>query len=647
LRSSHNVFETTSLETENRLHEEHPDKYAHVRTFHSLAGELFSTAEPKKVVKDDFTLHGLRLNDPVPPWSGDPFKVVILDEQQDCTETLYWLICAFMHSLRLAGITPRLVVLGDQRQSIYGFRGSDERYLTHAQPIFAGLSPSSWKSLPLARSFRLSHQDARFLNQVFLGETYLKGSRDDGATPIYLRGDVREVVALLDEILPLIKEHGAGKTAILAPSVRKSLLLPPLANGLSMLDIPVAVSGDEPVNDAVAHGKLVLSTYHQFKGSERDLVIVCGADNSYFEYFGRDLPHNRCPNTIYVALTRATRQLIVVHNNKYPPMPFMSLRDLDSVSKVVDFTEPSQRSRRRRRGLPKLAVTDLIRSLPEKAFDCIQANLEIEKLPPLPEEDWIKPIDIVVTDRTRNLREKVSDLSGQAIMAAFQWDTNGTTPWVEKVEGLVTIPEPPADRKLQPQWFCRKACYHEGKTSRYLSRWIQMRNHRFDWLGKWLDAARERLKNRFAGASRLEFEHPLSGAFTTANGELEDAGHILSVLRGRADIIRFDIGKNGEEVASLWEIKFVRELSLEHAVQAAVYGYLWAKDKNELPPFTLFNVRNGEEWKITVTKEGVKMLIDVLLKAKYTTRPDISTEMFLDNCARVSKEAQLPPHDRK
>ena len=87
-------------------------------------------------------------------------------------------------------------------------------------------------------------------------------------------------------------------------------------------------------------------------------------------------------------------------------------------------------------------------------------------------------------------------------------------------------------------------------------------------------------------------------------------------------------------------MKFSTELSLEHAVQAVIYGYLWAKDMKELPPVTLFNVRNGEKWNIKGTKEGVKKLIEGLLRAKYSTRSEISTEKFLENCARVRQEVE-------
>jgi superfamily I DNA/RNA helicase len=94
--------------------------------------------------------------------------------------------------------------------------------------------------------------------------------------------------------------------------VRGNPRLPPLTNALSeRYGIPVAVStsDDVPLDADVVNGKLTVSTYHQFKGMERDLVFVYGADSGYFTFIGRDLPDDRCPNATFVALTRARKQV--------------------------------------------------------------------------------------------------------------------------------------------------------------------------------------------------------------------------------------------------------------------------------------------------------------------------------------------------
>ncbi|RSL77871.1 hypothetical protein CEP52_017680, partial [Fusarium oligoseptatum] len=100
-----------------------------------------------------------------------------------------------------------------------------------------------------------------------------------------------------------------------------------VANILSgQYNVPIAVSIDDevPLDDRVIEGKMCVSTIHQFQGSERGLVTLFGIDSSFFEYFGRHLPDDRCPNEVFVALTRAAEQLVLVHYEEEKLMPFAS-----------------------------------------------------------------------------------------------------------------------------------------------------------------------------------------------------------------------------------------------------------------------------------------------------------------------------------
>jgi len=58
--------------------------------------------------------------------------------------------------------------------------------------------------------------------------------------------------------------------------------------------------------------KVVFSSFHQVKGLGRQAVVVYGANGGYFDHqFGRGLNPNVCPNTIYVAMSRALHTLVV------------------------------------------------------------------------------------------------------------------------------------------------------------------------------------------------------------------------------------------------------------------------------------------------------------------------------------------------
>ncbi len=95
---------------------------------------------------------------------------------------------------------------------------------------------------------------------------------------------------------------------------------------------------------------------------------------------------------------------------------------------------------------------------------------------------------------------------------------------------------------------------------------------------------------------------------------------------------------------SIWEIKFVAQLSLQHAIQVCIYAYIWCNvHGRELPPsIYLFNVRDGEKWAI-VPKNGVASLRAVLeeaLVAKYTSQEVLSTDEFLDKCEKTVHEVE-------
>lgn len=282
-----------------------------VYTFHGMAGKLSSST-----VLNDSILRKFRKAKALPAWGGELYDLIILDELQDCTDDLFWLIHAFITAVTRAarGRAPQIVCLGDERQAIYQFRGADARYLSLAPTVTDTLSPYPWTHLPLSKSFRLSHQNSDFVNKVFLdGEEYITGSHD-GPKPIYIHGDTfDQAKAFAHELVPLIEKYGPEQTAIIAPHVRSNKALSALTNFLSeryKLPIAVSISDEVSLVDEVINGKICVTTYHQFKGSERDLVIVCGVDASYFEFLARDLPDDSCPNAIFVALTVSELQQI-------------------------------------------------------------------------------------------------------------------------------------------------------------------------------------------------------------------------------------------------------------------------------------------------------------------------------------------------
>ncbi|ORY18415.1 P-loop containing nucleoside triphosphate hydrolase protein [Clohesyomyces aquaticus] len=581
----------------------------HAFTFHGLAREIFGP-----IVRNDFDLRDLRRMNEVPAWTGKPYAIVILDEFQDCTDDLFWLVC---------GESPRLVVLGDEQQAIYGFRGADSRYLSHSSSILSGLSPHPWKHLTLSKSFRLSHEIAGFINEGYLkGENYIVGSHV-GRKPLLLHGNVFNAKTIARNLLPLIEQYGPERTAILASSVRHNKPLQLLANHLS---------AEHRIPIAVLQGKLCVSTIHQFKGRESDLII----------FQGRDLPDNTCPNGVFVALTRARKHLVMVHPEENHVMPFVNITKLRKRVEIValdGFHGKKLKSKSPGREI-KVGL-----HLPKKVVeDVCKRYLLVKKVSlPLPDAERIDPPTIVGV-KSRKYYEAVSDLNGTSVMAAFEYSRMGT---------LITLGNPkkevPFEIEAQAAYFCRTACTYESKISGWRPRKIQMKGHKFDWLGPYLEAAMMRLNAQFSDSTKLNFEVGWLDKDFTVFDPFEEESRTVAV-EGRADIVALGQAtfKEGPadrapwEGESIWEIKFVAKLELKHVIQACIYGYLWCKTHNSTKPprIVLFNVQDGEKWEI-VPRDGVSSLkgvLETILVAKYSTKTTLTTEEFLQKCAKTKEE---------
>jgi hypothetical protein len=570
------------------------------------------------------------------------YDILILDEVQDMTPSLYWVVSNYLtYAIRLYGKAPRIVVLGDGRQAIYEFRGADRRFCDYGTKIFAQYSPDPWKTLQLDQSFRLSHQNSRFIN-CMVGEQYISGSHD-GPLPQYLIMNRFRVDSVLNHILPMIRDYGPERSAIIAPSVIQNFTLSHLTNALSQkYNIPVAdpISEEGPLNPKTLNGKLTVGTYHQLKGSERDLVIALGVDESYFSYAGRGLPKDQCPNPIYVALTRAKHQLVVIQENDKRPVPFISHKILEdsSICNVVSLAplQPKESNETETYCPEYLNVTRAIRHIDENVIsDLAKAYLDIQEISePLPSEEHLNPPDIIKTESKRNQYEAVSDINGIATVESFEWEATSTLTEPSRRHGRredlkLMVPE---DAKEKARWFAEEAAYRASDLSRYASRVHQMKHHDFDWLDDTLEETDARLMKEFRNPAGLVFEKKVDGEVTVLD---ENTGHALlkSTILGSIDIV--EPAEELNEIPTLWEIKFTESLTPEHAIQLAIYGYLWALKDTQFPRLVLFNVRTGAKSEIVTDSDKVYLLLQGLLRAKYGYKRRVSDPEFLQKCSDI------------
>lgn len=635
-------------ETSSRLKKYHN---SHVFTFHAMAGKLLNRVVPsdRELIR---LLRKVDRDGKLPVWSSTPFDIIVLDEFQDCNPETFWLVACFLRSNNIAkeGQPARIVVLGDERQSIYRFRNADPRYLTLAPELLGPMSPYPFAEVQLGKSFRLPMPTVDFINHAWLGgEQYISSSKR-GPKPIVLRCNLWESPAMAERLSHLIKRYGPQNSVIIAPSIRTKGPLQGLTNMLAeVYGIPISVPTDDdaPLDDQVIHGKMCISTIHQFKGRERELVILLGMDSTYFEFLGRDQPDDTCPNEAFVALTRALSQLVVLHQDENSMMSCVSVDALYNTAEVLNMIgseteiipQPGPPGRPLELGLLlplSVGVRDMTRYLQGDALDrIVKRCLHVKRVSSrLLGRERINIQNVVASDTQKGFFESVSDINGLAIAASLELETLGTLKSLDVDQKEVNKNMPIVPQQLAP-WLCRHACRYEAKLSGYLPRVIQMEHHKFDWIRHQdLELARRRLGNELADpATSLDFEVEMSERF-----HVNDKS---TTLYGRADIIASCPVENEDASdKTIWEIKFVSQLTNEHIVQACVYAYLLGSESGELPRIILYNVRDGDKREITPRhgRPSLKKLVTDVLTLRYTAGGEVSYEEFIKRCTETTQK---------
>ena len=258
------------------------------------------------------------------------FDIIVIDEAQDLTPLYVRLVKMIAkHNYK----KPQLVIIGDQRQTIYTFNGADSRFLTHANKIFR-INDLKWIKLTLSTSFRMTNSLTNFINKCVLKEDIIVSNGIEGIKPRYIYCNAFDTAPINELILHyLVKfDYTYGDIFILAPSIQSDLSpVKMLANNLSTNhNIPVFIptSDSEKLDSQMSTNKMIFATFHQVKGLERKCVIVMGFDSSYYYYYNPDGNKTICPNEMYVGLTRCSERLTVIHHYK---KNFINFIDQDEI----------------------------------------------------------------------------------------------------------------------------------------------------------------------------------------------------------------------------------------------------------------------------------------------------------------------------
>jgi len=635
-----------------------------VHTYHSLAVKYYN-----RQAHTDIEIQNILRTD-TPPMISIPFSpILVLDEVQDMTLLYYRFMRKFIKDMCNEKTKKiQLMILGDVMQGLYNFKGADVRFLTKSAEIWGKCNnlsnPVDFIPCQLRISYRITTPMAEYVNKVMLGEERLLACKE-GNPVFYIRGTRTETEIIIKvHIRELLKQgNRPDDIFILAASVKgvhSNIRL--LENFLVNQGLPCYVPSDEQdqLDERVIQGKIVFSTFHSVKGRQRKHVFVMGFDNTYLEWFGRDLNSKQCPNTLYVACTRGQERLYLFETNDQPynrPLDFLKMNHVEMKKQdFIDFrgnhqlqfyekNNNNQDKEKKHRicatGIIKFLSEDVIyRCLPiiERVFVPCKTGIDIE-------QQIISIPNVVETKSDEGgFYEDVSNLNGVAIPFIFYSHILGETQrgGIYKMTKRLLDNTRPNDylylknvfREKMPREcqtitdFLLSANILTATQEKLYSRLKQIQQ--YDWIqeDKMTDCL-NRMKQVILEQEVLlkteEYIVDYGGSTEAETSELN------KVLKKHFPEKTFEISACVDLITdrSVWELKFVNHINVEHFLQVVVYAWIWRTIGREPKVFRLFNIKSGEYWTLEASNEELTDMMIWMLEGKYGEQPVKSDEEFL------------------
>lgn len=637
-----------------------------IHTYHSLAVKYYNSS----AYTDTGIRHILAHN--TKPRIHIPKKdVVVIDEAQDMTFLYFQFIVKYTMDMNCPF---QLIVLGDYMQGLYEFKGADTRFLTLAIEIWKNhpnLKSKIFHSCTLKTSYRITNQMASFINTVMLDEQRLIACRDGLVKVVYIRNSQRNIENTVIFHINSLLAAGAKPSDIfiLGASVKgPNSAVRKMENVLVSKGIPchVPMFESDNIDEKVIQRKLVFSTFHSVKGRQRKYVFVLGFDQGYMRFYGRNLPQNICPSTLYVACTRATEGLAVLEHTDFEtdrPLDFLKMSQFEMKKQdYIDFKgapyyplfqsveQPSNELVLKHYVTP----TDLIKFIPEFVLESITPVLE--SIFTIEREKSIE-LDIpTVIETVDGYYEEISDLNGLAIPAMYydflnaKWSNTSATNVLYETILLILDEMKDYEHKFlkeiaskMPTTFTRPSDYlylanvYTAFQEKLYFKLKQISPDDYNWItDELMNQCKKRL-DKFVGCECDTAKPLIEKTLIHQSQEVdhEKIDQFLDEYFENNIKFRFTARLDIVTTQTVWEIKCVREITMDHQLQVVIYAWLYEmlrKDSETPHCFKIFNIRTGEVQKLIADREHLDFIVISLLQGKYQQTEKITDELFVKQC---------------
>jgi hypothetical protein len=630
-----------------------------VHTYHSMAVKYYNSS-----AYTDTGIRDILLKKAAPRIRIPKKDVVVIDEAQDMTFLYFQLVVKFTMDMNHPF---QLIILGDFMQGLYEFKGADTRFLTLADQFWCNhprIKSTVFNACTLNTSYRITDQMSSFINEALLGEDRLRTCREGPVPVYYLRNNRRNLENTVVFHIKQLLAAGASPSDIfiLGASVKgPNSQIRKMENILVSQGIPchVPMFESDNVDEKIIQKKLVFCTFHSVKGRQRKYVFVMGFDQGYMRFYGKDLDQDLCPSTLYVACTRATHGLFLLERNEF---------DTD---KPLEFLKKTQSEIKRMKGVefkgtPYFPVYEIPEKVTEDAVkhfitptDLIKFIPEVvlEEITPFLNQMFsiirVKSVDIdipTVLETEQGYFEEVSDLNGLAIPAMYYdflnsiWEEGATNVLYQNI--LIILDEfkdyehkflKEIASKL-PANFAKPADYlflanvYTAFQEKLYFKLKQIGEHEYNWItDAMMERARQRLEKTIGPECKeskpliektiihqsQEQEHEVIDNYLEEY--FEEGIHFR--FTARTDLITSD---------AVWEIKCVREITMDHQLQVVIYAWLYKLLGYPEKKFKIFNIRTNEIQELNADMEELDFIVISLLQGKYQKVAKLSDEEFLE-----------------
>jgi hypothetical protein len=632
-----------------------------VHTYHSMAVKYYYTTA--------HTDTGIRhiLATKMKPRIHIPKKdVIVIDEAQDMTPLYFQLIIKYTLDMNHPF---QLIVLGDFMQGLYEFKGADTRFLTLAAKIWSlhpRLKSAVFNECRLKTSYRITDQMSTFINDVMLGETRLVSCREGPVKVHYFRNHQKNLENTVIYHINRLLFEGAQPSDffILGASVKgPNSPIRKMENALVERGIPchVPMFESDTIDEKIIHKKVVFCTFHSVKGRQRKYVFVLGFDQGYMRFYGRNWPQDQCPSTLYVAATRATHGLYLLERTNYEtdrPLEFLKkdqfeMRKMPAVefkgtpyfplfkTPEIEIEEAVQKH--------FVTPTDLIKFIPETVLEEITPVLNT--MFKIVQSKGME-LDIpTVIETAGGFFEEVSDLNGLAIPAMYYdcLSTEGTTNVLYEMILIVLdefkenehaflkqlVSQLPTEYKTPADYLFLANVYTAFQEKLYF-KLKQITRDDYTWLTEDMFKKCKARLTKTIGPECETAQPLIEKTIIHQSQELEHESIDVFLSEYFVSTLKFRFTARTDLITqtSMWEIKCVREITMDHQLQVVIYAWL-LKMKSVEKEVKIYNIRTGEIQRLDATKEELDYIVISLLQGKYQQTEKKTDEEFLEECRQI------------